>query len=261
MAECKAEKCRICGGEHNYSLCDHDGGEQKMFNIREEGDKDVDKDQQDPNNGEADKQAENDSMYQQEADEAFEEPGDDEFVDDTEDMWTLMEFGEENQESSDIEESQVEDFWSMINSETDKISPSIAIQKLANVEIDATKDASQKRKIAEVAQDSSATETGLASKKSREEIVTNTVTGLLNAIRPLEQNSTLENKTDAKPMTAKKELTWTKVLTAAFPKKTADWAKNTFTQKEWKMIIQRADNPENEKYSTMEPNQGYWKNQ
>jgi hypothetical protein len=66
VAECKAGKCRICGGEHNYSLCDHDGGEQKMFNIREEGDKDEDKDQQDPNNGEAEKDAETENMYQQE---------------------------------------------------------------------------------------------------------------------------------------------------------------------------------------------------
>ena len=85
-------------------------------------------------------------MYQQEekeAEEAYEDPGDDEFVDDTENMWALMEFGEEDQEDSDLEEGQVEGFWSMINSEkVDKISPSVAIQKLGDVEIDATKSTS-----------------------------------------------------------------------------------------------------------------------
>ena len=94
----------------------------------------------------------------------------------------------------------------MINSENvDKISPSVAIQKLADVEIDATKSTSQKRKIADVSDDSSATETGLTVKKYREKTETDDTNGILDAKRPVEQKPAPENKTDTKPVTTRKE--------------------------------------------------------
>ena len=64
-----------------------------------------------------------------------------------------------------------------------------------------------RRKIADVADDSSATETGLTVKKYREEIETDASNGVLDAKRPMEQNPAPENKTDAKPVTTKKEVT------------------------------------------------------
>ena len=70
VAECKAGPCCICKGEHNYALCDHDGGEQKMFTTNEEDGKGSDGDPHDPNNPEAEGDKETESMYQQEEKEA-----------------------------------------------------------------------------------------------------------------------------------------------------------------------------------------------
>ena len=36
IPECKARNCTTCGGEHHDMICDQEGGQQKMFNTKEE---------------------------------------------------------------------------------------------------------------------------------------------------------------------------------------------------------------------------------
>ena len=69
--------------------------------------------------------------------------------------------------------------------------------------------------------------------------------------------SETDTKTKQVQGSTRKKLTWGEVLTVVIPNKIADWAKNIFTQlrpwgetkgMKWKMIINEAENPDNDKY-------------
>ena len=114
-----------------------------MFNTKEEENQGGDGTSEDPdNNGGAGKD-DADRMFQQEeqeANDAYEEPGEDEVFEENEAIWTIFEDDETMEEDSDIEEEHVELYWSMIDKDTvGGISPTKAIQQLADVKVDATK--------------------------------------------------------------------------------------------------------------------------
>ena len=193
-----------------------------MFNTKEEENQGGDGTSEDPdNNGGAGKD-DADRMFQQEeqeANDAYEEPGEDEVFEENEAIWTIFEDDENMEEDSDIEEGHVELYWSMIDKDTvGGISPTKAIQQLADVKV------SQKRKIAETQADSSATEVGCSLKKSKECNETDNSNGASSGIKPVESlTDETEKESDDKIGQGKPQLTWAEVLTAAFPK-------NIFTQ-------------------------------
>ena len=101
-------------------------------------------------------------LEEQEANDAYEEPGEDEVFEENDNLWTIFEVDENMTEDSDIEEEQVEAYWSMFDKDTiNKTSQAKAIQFLADVTV------SQKRKIADTPDDSSITEIGAENKKSK----------------------------------------------------------------------------------------------
>jgi hypothetical protein len=81
IPECKARPCKICGGEHNDMICDQDGGEQEMFHTKEEDGQGGNGNPEDSDNNGGAAQDEAEKMFQleeQEANDAYEEPREDE---------------------------------------------------------------------------------------------------------------------------------------------------------------------------------------
>ena len=120
----------------------------------------------------------------------------------------------------DIEEDQIEAYWSMFDKDTiNRTSQAKAIQLLADVTV------SQKRKIADTPDDSSTTETGAEKKKSKPCDETDNSIGASSSDKPAKiLTDGTEKEPDDTIGQARKQLTWAEVLTAAFPKKITEWA-------------------------------------
>ena len=131
-----------------------------------------------------------------------------------------------------------------------------ALQVLTDVSV------TQKRKFADTSDDSSTTETGIENKKPKPCDETDNSIGLSSSEKPAKSlTDGTQKEPDDTIGQARKQLTWAEVLTAAFPKKITEWAKNIFTQlrpwsesnnMKWRMITHAAENPENE--NTMQQN-------
>jgi hypothetical protein len=81
IPECKARNCTTCGGEHHDMICDQDGGQQNMFNTKEDDNQGGDGNPNDSDKDKSKAEEEAEKMFQleeQEANEAYEEPREDE---------------------------------------------------------------------------------------------------------------------------------------------------------------------------------------
>ena len=182
IPECKARPCKICGGEHNDMICDQDGGEQKMFNTKEEDGQGGDGNPDDSDKSARVAEDEAEKMFQleeQEANDAYEEPREDEELTENDSLWTIFEYEDDMAGDLDIEETHIEAYWSMFDKDTPKEnSQAKALQVLTDVSV------TQKRKLADTSNDNSTTEIGAVNKKSRPSDVTDNSTGLTSSENP-----------------------------------------------------------------------------